>query len=89
MNETSLEEKNNIPRKKFPYNLNRKELMYGFIVIFLLMSMYFLGQISTQMIHEQIKEVCPSLVVTSVSPFGFSYISKGTYIPNDSQIFVP
>lgn len=89
MNEKSLEENYKSPTQK-KFSLSKKELMYGFIVIFLLLIMYFLGQISTQMIYQQVKEICPSIVVTSVSPFGISYVSRGQYQePNDTPFYVP
>lgn len=70
-------------QKKSMMTWSKKELLYGFIVIFLLLIVYFSGEITTAMILENVRRECPNITVASASPFGVAYV-KGIYTANQS-----
>ena len=88
MNEPELP---NVKKKLITWN--RKEMLYGFIVIFLLLTVYYTGQLTTLQLLEKVERDCPGIQkqITYISPFGINYLneSKGTqpnlsYVPNTS-----
>ena len=60
---------------------NKKELMYGFVVIFLLLIVYMLGQQTTLQMTEYVDKHCPTAIITYVSPFGLSMLNS-SHIPD-------
>jgi hypothetical protein len=84
---------NDSPKKNKLFSWDRKELLYGFIVIFLLLTVYQTGQIATFEMLQKVDHDCPGIQVTFASPYGIGYlnVSKGlapnlTYIPNTSFV---
>jgi hypothetical protein len=67
------------PEKKQRRQMNPrlKEGLYALTVIFLLFIMFYLGQISTHMMLQEVEQICGKGVVQSVSPFGVNIISGG------------
>lgn len=85
MNELiSMEESNpkehvsNKPKKLFTWD--KKELMYGFIVIFLMIAVFNAGQIATMQIVQYVNATCPGAQIASVSPYGISFVNA-TSVP--------
>jgi hypothetical protein len=73
---------------------NKKDMMYGFIVIFLLLTVYATGQIATYQMLAKVDHDCPGIQVTYASPYGINYlnVSKGvpsnyTHVPNTTGNF--
>lgn len=69
--------------------INVKEALYGFIVIFLLLCVFYLGQMSTTQIYNYVQDTCPTGVFTYVSPYGVSMlnITKQQYELMTNQTF--
>ena len=66
-------QKPEIKPKKF-FSFDRKEMMYGLIIIFLLISVYEAGSIQQQMTIDYFRNFCPALNITAYSPLtGVTY----------------
>jgi len=84
----SMEDDKPVQIKKPRFNWDKKELMYGFIVIFLLFIMYYLGQISTYYIQqgvEQQLDKCPCASVGSITPYSAQILYNKSFVPFDSS----
>jgi hypothetical protein len=63
-------------RLKFKF----KDLMYGFLVIFILLLVYELGQIASMQTIATIQGICPKITVLSADPFVGVYYKINTSI---------
>lgn len=68
----------NQQQKKSAFSFDKKEIMYALIVVFLLFIMYYLGQISTHNIYEDVSKMvnCSSYQIQSLSPFGVTLVKS-------------
>ena len=70
-----MDENNNpVEEKRKPMlKFNKRDLILGLLIAVLILWAYFAGQQSTLMFQDYIKEICPSLNVTAISPFSVEY----------------
>ena len=60
---------------------NKKEMMYGFITIFLMLIVYMLGQQTTMQMDTYVHDHCPTAIIQFASPFiGISILNDSSQI---------
>lgn len=68
-------------KKGFFSSLKKKDMILGLLIAVLILWAYFAGQQSTFEFQQFVRDVCPGLNVTGISPFGMSFQKqRGGYV---------